>query len=60
MKIAHDMRVPFLRSIPVDPEAAEACDSGQVFIRRYAASPTAAGMHHIIQPIAALAEPATV
>jgi ATP-binding protein involved in chromosome partitioning len=59
-QIARDMRVPFLGSIPVDPQIAEACDSGQAFVRRYAASPTAAVMHHIIQPIAALAEPATV
>ena len=33
---------------------AEACDSGQAFVRRYAASPTAALMHTIIQPIVTL------
>jgi ATP-binding protein involved in chromosome partitioning len=60
MKVARDMRVPFLGSISVDPQIAEACDSGQAFVRCYAASPTAAVMQHIIQPIAALAEPATV
>ena len=32
----------------------EACDSGQAFVRHYAASPAAALMHTIIQPIAAL------
>jgi Mrp family chromosome partitioning ATPase len=53
-QIANDMRVPFLGSIPVDPQIAEACDSGQAFVRRYAASPTAAMMRAIIQPIAAL------
>jgi ATP-binding protein involved in chromosome partitioning len=52
--IATDMRVPFLGSIPLDPHIAEACDSGQAFIRRYAASPTAAVMRTIIQPIANL------
>jgi ATP-binding protein involved in chromosome partitioning len=52
--IASDMGVPFLGSIPVDPHIAEACDSGQAFVRRYAASPTAAVMRTIIQPIAAL------
>jgi ATP-binding protein involved in chromosome partitioning len=52
--IATDMRVPFLYSIPLDPHIAEACDSGQAFIRRYAASPTAAVMRTIIQPIADL------
>jgi ATP-binding protein involved in chromosome partitioning len=43
-QIADDMRVPFLGSIPVDPKIAEACDSGQAFVRRYAASPTATVM----------------
>jgi ATP-binding protein involved in chromosome partitioning len=52
--IATDMRVPFLGSIPLDPHIAEACDSGQAFSRRYAASPTAAVMLTIIQPIANL------
>jgi ATP-binding protein involved in chromosome partitioning len=52
--IARDMMVPFLGSIPVDPHIAEACDSGQAFIRRYAASPTAAVMRTIIQSIADL------
>ena len=54
------MRVPFLGAIPIDPHIAEACDSGQAFVRRYAASPAAALMHTIIQPIAALfAAPST-
>lgn len=58
--IATDMRVPFLGAIPIDPHIAEACDSGQAFVRHYAASPTAALMHTIIQPIAALfATPST-
>jgi hypothetical protein len=52
--IATDMRVPFLCPIPLDPQIAAACDSGQAFVRRYAAAPTAALMHTIIQPIAAL------
>jgi Mrp family chromosome partitioning ATPase len=52
--IAADMQVPFLGAIPMDPSIAEACDSGQAFVRRYAASPTAAVMRAIIEPIAAL------
>jgi len=52
--IANDMGVPFLGSIPLDPQIGEACDSGQAFVRRYAASPTAALMRTIIQPIASL------
>jgi ATP-binding protein involved in chromosome partitioning len=59
-QIADDMRVPFLGSIPVDPKVAEACDSGQAFVRRYAASPTATVMRAIIQPVAALAKTAAM
>jgi Mrp family chromosome partitioning ATPase len=54
--IANDMGVPFLGSIPLDPQIGEACDSGQAFVLRYAASPTAALMRTIIQPIAALTQ----
>jgi ATP-binding protein involved in chromosome partitioning len=52
-RIAEDMGVPFLGSLPMDPEIAEACDSGQAFIRRYPASPTARIMREIIKPIIA-------
>jgi Mrp family chromosome partitioning ATPase len=55
--IANDMGVTFLGSIPLDPQIGEACDSGQPFVRRYAASPTAALMRTIIQPIAAITQP---
>lgn len=55
-RIAEDMGVPFLGSIPMDPMIAEACDSGQVFVSRFATSPTAEIMRRIIQPIAALDE----
>jgi Mrp family chromosome partitioning ATPase len=54
--IANDMGVPFLGSIPLDPQIGEACDSGQAFVLRYAASPTATLMCKIIQPIAALTQ----
>jgi MinD-like ATPase involved in chromosome partitioning or flagellar assembly len=54
------MGVTFLGSIPLDPQIGEACDSGQPFVRRYAASPTAALMRTIIQPIAALAIPGPI
>jgi len=45
---AHDMGVPYLGSIPVDPLIAEACDTCRAFIRHYAASPTASIMRKII------------
>lgn len=53
-RIAQDMDVPFLGSIPIDPQIAEACDNGRSFIRDYAASPTAAIMRKITEPIQAL------
>jgi Mrp family chromosome partitioning ATPase len=53
-RIAEDMGVPFLGSIPMDPKIAEACDSGRAFIQHYAATPTAEIMRSIIRPIAAL------
>jgi Mrp family chromosome partitioning ATPase len=55
-RMSEDMGVPFLGEIPIDPDIAEACDSGRVFVRRYADSETAAIMRRIIQPIAALDE----
>jgi ATP-binding protein involved in chromosome partitioning len=60
-QIAGDMGVPFLGSIPLDPQIAEACDSGHAFLRRYATSPTAGIMQAIIRPLAELSalEPGT-
>jgi Mrp family chromosome partitioning ATPase len=51
-RIAEDMQVPFLGSIPMDPRIAEACDSGQAFIQDYATTATAEIMQAIIEPIA--------
>ena len=53
-RIAKDMNVPFLGSIPLDPQLAEACDSGRVFVQYYAATPTAEIVRRIIQPVLAL------
>ena len=50
-RIAEDMKVPFLGAIPMDPQIAEACDSGRVFIHHYAASNSAKIMQEIIRPI---------
>ncbi len=55
--IASDMGVPFLGSIPLDAQIAEACDSGHAFVRRYASSPTAAIMRAIIQRLVGLGFP---
>lgn len=53
-RISEDMSVPFLGSIPMDPQIAEACDSGRAFVHHYASTPTAEIMRGIIGPIAAL------
>ena len=53
-RMAEDMNVPFLGSIPMDPKIAEACDNGQAFVQHFATSPTAAVMRDIIRPIVAL------
>lgn len=55
-RIAEDMGVPFLGTIPMDPQIAEACDSGRAFVHHYAATPTAEIMRSLIGPIAALDE----
>jgi ATP-binding protein involved in chromosome partitioning len=50
-KIAADMQVPFLGTIPLDPNIAASCDAGQAFIHHYASSPTAKLMQDIINRI---------
>jgi ATP-binding protein involved in chromosome partitioning len=50
-KTAAEMGVPFLGAIPLDPQIAQAGDSGQAFLRHYASSPTAAIMQKLIKPI---------
>ena len=50
-RIAKDMGVPYLGSIPMDPNVAEASDAGQPFIHAFATSPTAKIMQEIIKPI---------
>jgi ATP-binding protein involved in chromosome partitioning len=56
-RIAVDMGVPFLGSIPIDPVITESCDNGRPFVRHFAAAPTAKIMREIIRPLLAL-EPA--
>ncbi len=51
LRIATDMNVPFLGSIPIDPKIVEACDTGEVFVTNYASSETAKKMHEIIAKI---------
>ena len=53
-KIAEDMGVPFLGSIPIDPQIVKACDDGQSYINHYSASQTAVKMQEILKLIASL------
>jgi ATP-binding protein involved in chromosome partitioning len=55
-RIASDMGVPFLGSIPIDPQIAQACDNGRIFIQHYATTQTAKIIQQIIQPLIALNE----
>ena len=52
-RIAADMGVPFLGSIPLDPKIAEACDEGRPYIAEYADSPTAVIMRDIVARLGA-------
>ncbi|MBN1938447.1 MAG: Mrp/NBP35 family ATP-binding protein [Candidatus Aminicenantes bacterium] len=48
-KIAEDMNVPFLGSVPIDPNIAVAGDGGRVFLEEFVSTPTAAIMRRIIE-----------
>ena len=52
-RIAEDMGVPFLGSIPMDPKIAEACDEGRAYIASYTDSPTAVIMRDIVARLSA-------
>lgn len=56
--MADDMGVPFLGSVPIDPQIAEAGDSGVAFLQRYADSTTAALFQSLLIPITEQAEAA--
>lgn len=55
--LAEDMGVPFLGSIPLDPQIAEAGDAGRDFIRSFASSPTAEILCKILKKIFPADEP---
>jgi ATP-binding protein involved in chromosome partitioning len=50
-RIAADMDVPFLGSIPIDPDIAASSDSGKAFVQQYASSATAGIVRGIIASI---------
>jgi len=55
-EIARDMLVPFLGAIPLDPQVAEACDTGRAFVHHFASTPTAKAMLAVVRPVLALEE----
>jgi hypothetical protein len=55
-RIAGDMHVPFLGSLPLDSGIAAACDRGRAFLDYCSTSATAALLRKIIEPIVALDE----
>jgi Mrp family chromosome partitioning ATPase len=56
--MADDMGVPFLGSVPIDPQIAEAGDSGMAFLEQYAESATAKLFNSILVPVMNLEEKA--
>jgi ATP-binding protein involved in chromosome partitioning len=50
-KIAQDMSVPFLGSIPIDPEICRDSDDGMPFITEHADSPAAKAFSEIVKKI---------
>ena len=53
-RIARDMNVPHMASIPVDAAIAEACDNGRPFVLDAAGSPAAAAIRTVADTLAAL------
>jgi len=57
-EIARDMLVPYLVAIPLDPQVAEACDTGRAFVHHFTGTPTAKAMLSVVRPLLALDEKA--
>lgn len=55
-RFADNMDLPFLGSIPVDPDIALAGDNGQAFVQQFKESPTARIMEKIVAPLLALVD----
>jgi ATP-binding protein involved in chromosome partitioning len=50
-RMAREMNVPFLGSIPIDPDIVEASDSGKPYVVDYADSVTAGAFRNVIEKI---------
>ena len=58
-RMAHEMHVPFLGRIPMDPTIGEACDAGTPYVSAYARSETAKAFGRVVRPILELTSSAT-
>ena len=57
-QMAHEMDVPFLGSVPIDPLIVEASDDGKPYVRHFPDSPAARAFQEAVAPILALDEAA--
>jgi len=55
-KAAQDLGVPYLGSIPLDPEMVKACDEGRPFILRHADSPTWRAVDAVMEKLVKVVE----
>ncbi|MBP7865567.1 MAG: P-loop NTPase [Acidobacteria bacterium] len=58
-RIAADMKVPFLGSLPFDPRIVAACDGGRAFLRDHGATPAAEALHEVARTVLSLDGPRT-
>ena len=50
-KMAKQMNVPFLGTIPIDPQIVRACDSGQPYVQHYSSNQTAKAFKDAMLPL---------
>jgi hypothetical protein len=50
-RMAHEMRVPFLGRIPIDPRLGQACDQGRPFMQGQADSSTGRELDKVFTPL---------
>ena len=55
-KVAQDMSVPFLGSIPIDPRISAACDSGKPFVETHPETVAAKSFEEVVKKIMEMVE----
>jgi len=53
-KMANEMNVPFLGTIPLDPRIVETSDSGEPFVSHFSNTEAAKAFHGVVKPILAM------